>query len=74
MRYQATAAMTDLNAFERSSDTYIQEDVPSLDRLPVSARILQSISIRSAELTPEDPTKVDASRVRANGDHDDDRA
>ncbi|QHW30338.1 ABC transporter permease [Paenibacillus rhizovicinus] len=62
MRYQETAGKTDLNGLN-DVEHYIKDEIPSLIGFPF-ATYSQSLSIRSAELTPEDSTKVDASRVR----------
>ncbi|MBP3964290.1 ABC transporter permease [Paenibacillus lignilyticus] len=65
MRYQETTGKTDLNALTEVS-RYIREDVPSEVGFPFGTYV-QSLAIRNAELTPEDPTTVDASRVRQMG-------
>ncbi|AZN40563.1 ABC transporter permease [Paenibacillus albus] len=62
MRYQETKGSTDTKALNEVS-RYVREDVPNKIGFPFGTYV-QSYSIRSAELTPEDPTKVDASRVR----------
>ncbi len=62
MRYQATGGNADLNALTEVS-RYVKEDVPKEIGFPYGT-YLQNMAIRSAELTPEDPSKVDASRVR----------
>ncbi|GGG09946.1 ABC transporter permease [Paenibacillus abyssi] len=63
MRYQATGgAPTDLTALDHVS-SYIRDDVPHMIGFPAHT-FVKSLSIRSAEVMPEDPTKVDASRVR----------
>ncbi|SEN13913.1 ABC transporter permease [Paenibacillus sp. OV219] len=61
MRYQETET-TDVKALTEVS-RYVREDVPKEIGFPFGTYV-QSYSIRSAELTPVDPTKVDASRVR----------
>ncbi|MFB9279960.1 FtsX-like permease family protein [Cohnella cellulosilytica] len=62
IRYQSTDGKTDLESF-RNVDQYIREDIKSDIGFPqeVSQR---SLTIRSSEVSPEDPTKVDASRTR----------
>ncbi|MBM7565750.1 putative ABC transport system permease protein [Paenibacillus sacheonensis] len=62
MRYQETAGKTDLNGLNEV-EQYIRDDIPSLIGFPFTT-FSQTESIRSSELTPEDPTKVDASRAR----------
>ncbi|WP_219836387.1 ABC transporter permease [Paenibacillus sp. R14(2021)] len=62
MRYQETSNKTDLNGLN-TVESYIKDDIPSLIGFPFTT-FAQNLSIRSGELTPEDPTKVDASRVR----------
>ncbi|MFS0727640.1 FtsX-like permease family protein [Paenibacillus sp. 1P07SE] len=63
MRYQASGGVqTDS---ERLTDltTYIHEEVPELIGFEYPT-FVQTLSLRSSEIVPEDPTKVDASRVR----------
>lgn len=62
MRYQETTGKTDTKALSEVS-RYVREDVPKQIGFPFGTYV-QSYSIRSAELTPVDPNKVDASRVR----------
>ncbi|MBB3070172.1 putative ABC transport system permease protein [Paenibacillus baekrokdamisoli] len=62
MRYQATGGKTDFNALTEVA-RYVREDVPKEIGFPYGT-YLQNMAIRSAELTPEDPSKVDPSRVR----------
>lgn len=62
IRYQSTDGKTDRAGFD-SVNQYISEDVPKKIGFPVEAS-QRSLTIRSAEVTPEDPTKVDASRSR----------
>ncbi|MBW7457085.1 ABC transporter permease, partial [Paenibacillus sepulcri] len=63
MRYQATGGgSTDVNALTEVS-RYVKEDVPPDIGFPYNTYV-QNLAIRSADITPEDPTKVDASRSR----------
>jgi putative ABC transport system permease protein len=63
MRYQATGGgKTDLNALNGVTQ-YIREEVPKEIGFPHTT-FVQNMSIRSTEIFPEDPSKVDASRVR----------
>ncbi|MBO7743924.1 ABC transporter permease [Paenibacillus sp. MWE-103] len=62
MRYQETSSKTDLNGLN-AVGAYIRDDVPKLIGFPF-ATYSQSLAIRSADLTPVDPSKVDASRAR----------
>jgi len=60
--YQSTGGKTDWNAFH-NVDEYIGQDVPERIGFPAEAS-QKSSSLRSTEVVPEDPTKVDASRTR----------
>ncbi|THF73851.1 ABC transporter permease [Cohnella fermenti] len=60
--YQSTDGKTDPDAF-RSVDEYITEDIPAKIGFPRQAT-QNSLTIRSAEVQPEDPSAVDASRTR----------
>lgn len=60
--YQAVGGKTDWEAF-RSADAYIRDEVPERIGFPADAS-QRSASLRSTEVVPEDPTKVDASRTR----------
>ena len=51
------------NGVDRSSKGILQKDVPKEIGFPFDTYV-KSYSIRSAEVTPEDPTKVDAGRNR----------
>ncbi|MCR8845704.1 ABC transporter permease [Paenibacillus sp. SC116] len=63
MRYQVSGAdKTDLNALH-SVDQYIKNDVKEKIGFP-SQVFVRTQSLRSTEVYPEDPTKVDASRIR----------
>lgn len=62
VRYQSTNGKTDWNAFD-SVDQYVRQDVPDSVGFPAEAS-QRSLSLRSTEVYPEDPTKVDASRTR----------
>lgn len=62
LRYQSTDGKTDLNSFA-DADRYITEDVPAAIGFPIEAE-QRSLTIRNTQVTPEDPTKVDASRTR----------
>jgi len=62
IRYQSTDGKTDLESFH-NVDRYIREDVRSDIGFPVEVS-QRSLTIRSSEVSPEDPTKVDASRTR----------
>ncbi|QHT60385.1 FtsX-like permease family protein [Paenibacillus lycopersici] len=62
MRYQESSGKTDLNGLNEV-ETYIRDKVPSLIGFPFTT-YSQSLAIRSGELTPVDPSKVDASRAR----------
>ncbi|CAM3725007.1 FtsX-like permease family protein [Cohnella lubricantis] len=62
IRYQSTDGKTDRAGFD-SVNQYITEDVPKKIGFPVQAS-QRSLTIRSADVTPEDPEKVDASRAR----------
>ncbi|QAY65448.1 ABC transporter permease [Paenibacillus protaetiae] len=63
MRYQAPGgAKTDLKALD-SVDQYIREGVPAAIGFP-SGTYVRNYSIRSADVVPEDSSKVDASRSR----------
>lgn len=64
MSYQAPGgAKTDTRGLDEV-DRYIREDVPRDIGFPFHTYV-NSRSIRSTEVNPEDPTKVDASRVRS---------
>ncbi|MFD0671971.1 FtsX-like permease family protein [Cohnella sp. GCM10027633] len=60
--YQSTDGKTDMNGFD-NVNAYIENDVRSAIGFPVDAS-QRSLTLRSAEVYPEDPTKVDASRTR----------
>ncbi|WP_027091031.1 ABC transporter permease [Cohnella thermotolerans] len=62
IRYQSTDGKTDRTSFD-NVDKYITDDVPARIGFPAEAS-QRSLTIRSAEVTPEDPSKVDASRSR----------
>jgi len=62
IRYQSTDGKTDMNGFAEV-DRYIREDVRADIGFPVEVE-QRSLMLRSAEVSPEDPTKVDASRTR----------
>ncbi|BBI34636.1 ABC transporter permease [Cohnella abietis] len=62
IRYQSTDGKTDMDGFTKV-DKYILEDVNSNIGFPLEAS-QRSLSLRSAEVSPEDPQKVDASRTR----------
>ncbi|WP_256760282.1 ABC transporter permease [Cohnella sp. WQ 127256] len=62
IRYQSTDGKTDMDSFN-NVNKYIQEDVTSHIGFPIEVT-QRSVSIRSGEVSPEDPTKVDASRTR----------
>ncbi|MFC4778430.1 FtsX-like permease family protein [Paenibacillus sp. GCM10023252] len=63
MRYQAAGgSATDLGSLTEVG-RYIREDVPATIGFGYDTYV-QSYSIRGAEVVPEDPTKVDASRNR----------
>lgn len=61
-RYQSSDGKTDPASFA-AVDRYINEEVPARVGFPKEAD-QRSLSIRSAEVQPEDPGKVDASRTR----------
>ncbi|QJD83555.1 ABC transporter permease [Cohnella herbarum] len=62
IRYQSTDGKTDMEGFG-NVDKYIREDVKSSIGFPVDVE-QRSMMLRSGEVSPEDPTKVDASRTR----------
>ncbi|TVY00614.1 ABC transporter permease [Cohnella terricola] len=62
IRYQSTDGKTDMERFN-DVDKYIREDVTSDIGFPVEVS-QRSLMLRSSEVSPEDPTKVDASRTR----------
>ena len=62
MRYSAASGPTDLTSLQ-NVNSYINKDVPGLIGFPVQTEV-RNYSIRSAQITPEDITKVDASIVR----------
>ncbi|QTH46067.1 ABC transporter permease [Cohnella sp. LGH] len=62
IRYQSTDGKTDLESF-RNVDQYIREEIKSDIGFPVEVS-QRSLTLRSSEVSPEDPTKVDASRTR----------
>ncbi|RKP55303.1 ABC transporter permease [Cohnella endophytica] len=62
IRYQSTDGKTDMDSF-KEVDKYIGEEVPSNIGFPVQVS-QRSLSLRSGEVSPEDPKKVDASRTR----------
>ena len=63
MSYQAVGgAKTDLAGLE-AVNQYITEEVPGEINFPFKA-FVNARSLRSAEVYPQDPTKVDASRMR----------
>ncbi|MFF2093492.1 ABC transporter permease [Paenibacillus sp. NPDC058174] len=62
MRYQSQGGKTDLAALTDVS-SFITEEVPGKIGFPYNTAV-RSYSIRSADVIPEDPSKVDASRSR----------
>ncbi len=62
IRYQSTDGKTDMEGFQ-DVNKYIQEDVRTSIGFPVEVS-QRSLMMRSGEVSPEDPTKVDASRTR----------
>lgn len=60
--YQSTGGKTDWPSFD-NVDKYIRTDVPEDIGFPAEAS-QRSATLRSTEVVPEDPTKVDASRTR----------
>ena len=62
IRYQSTDGKTDMDGFAEV-DRYIREDVKADIGFPVEVE-QRSLMLRAAEVYPEDPTKVDASRTR----------
>ncbi|MBB6729584.1 ABC transporter permease [Cohnella zeiphila] len=62
IRYQSSSGQTDMDGFNKV-DQYISEDVPAKIGFPTDAA-QRSLTLRSSEVTPEDPNKVDASRTR----------
>lgn len=61
-RYQSSDGKTDPANFA-AVDRYIKEDVPARVGFPKEVD-QRSLTIKSAEVQPEDPSKVDASRTR----------
>jgi putative ABC transport system permease protein len=62
IRYQSTDGKTDRDSFA-NVDQYIRSQVPKMIGFPALAS-QRSLTIRSTDVTPEDPSKVDASRSR----------
>jgi len=62
MRYQATGGKTDPAALKEVA-RYVKDDVPGDIGFPFTT-FVQNMMIRSTEIAPEDPSKVDPSRVR----------
>ncbi|WP_159884067.1 ABC transporter permease [Paenibacillus puerhi] len=63
IRYQASGSeRADLNDL-KEVDGYIAEELPKEIAFPYDA-FVRTYSIRAAQITPEDPTKVDASKRR----------
>ncbi|UUZ85705.1 hypothetical protein LJK88_20690 [Paenibacillus sp. P26] len=63
IRYQASGGdKTDLDSLN-DVDTYIREDIPKDIPFPKQAYV-RDLSIRSSQLTPEDPAKIDPSKRR----------
>jgi putative ABC transport system permease protein len=62
IRYQSTDGKTDMESFN-NVDQYIREDVTADIGFPVEVS-QRSLMLRGSEVSPEDPTKVDASRTR----------
>jgi putative ABC transport system permease protein len=62
IRYQSASGKTDWNGF-RNVDQYIRTDVPRDVGFPAETS-QRSLTLRMAEVVPEDPSKVDASRTR----------
>ncbi|WP_042159868.1 FtsX-like permease family protein [Paenibacillus gorillae] len=62
MRYQSQGGKTDLAALTDVS-SFITEEVPGKIGFPYDTAV-RTYSIRSADVIPEDPNKVDASRSR----------
>lgn len=63
MRYQVPGGEKTDPAALKELESYIKKDVPGLIGFPYQTN-LSSYSIRGAEVVPEDPSKVDASRIR----------
>ena len=61
-RYQSTDGKTDPDAFDQVN-RFITEEVPERIGFPVTVA-QRGLTLRSTEVAPEDPTKVDASRTR----------
>ncbi|OUN01299.1 MAG: ABC transporter permease [Paenibacillaceae bacterium ZCTH02-B3] len=61
-RYQSTDGRTDPVAFSQA-DRFITEEVPERIGFPVTVE-QRGLTLRSTEVSPEDPLKVDASRTR----------
>ncbi len=63
IRYQATGSeKPDMDSF-KEVDRYIEQEIPKQIGFPYQTYSV-SLSLRSAQITPEDPSKVDASRRR----------
>ncbi len=63
MRYQASGGeVTDLASLN-AVKSYIKDGVPKQIGFPYQT-FVETLGVRNAEVTPEDPTKVDASRKR----------
>ncbi|WP_372663185.1 FtsX-like permease family protein [Cohnella sp.] len=62
VRYQSTDGKTDMAGFN-NVDSYVREDVTSQIGFPVEVS-QRSLTLRSSEVSPEDPKTVDASRTR----------
>ncbi|MCQ6558228.1 ABC transporter permease [Paenibacillus mendelii] len=62
MRYQATGGKTDPASLKEVA-RYVKDDVPADIGFPFTT-FVQNMMIRSTEIAPEDPSKVDPSRVR----------
>ncbi|WP_138493191.1 ABC transporter permease [Paenibacillus pinistramenti] len=63
MSYQAAGGTKTDQAGFKAVDDYIRKDVPGMIGFPYQVYV-SSRSIRSTEVSPEDPAKVDASRTR----------
>lgn len=63
MSYQAPGGTVTSESDYENVDNYIQNEVPKKIGFPQQTYVV-SRSIRSTEVSPEDPTKVDASRSR----------
>lgn len=62
IRYQSTDGKTDRAGFDNVNQ-YVSEDVPKKIGFPIDTS-QRSLTLRSTDVTPEDPSKVDASRSR----------